>query len=89
MKKSTPASPSPVQPALPASIGNAISGPLSSRFLVIVLAFQRARQLQGGARPRVDPTDHKQTRVALLEVMADTISWTNVVPVAPVVPTAA
>jgi len=83
MKKSSSASLAPVEPALPASIGNAISGPLSSRFLVITLAFQRSRQLQAGARPRVDPTDHKQTRVALLEVMADTVSWTNVVPEVP------
>lgn len=73
----------------PSSIGNATSGPLSSRFLVIVLAFQRSKQLHAGSRPRVDPGDHKQTRVALLEVMADTVSWTNVAPPVPVVPTAA
>lgn len=88
MKNPTPVTAAmPQQP--PASIGNATSGPLSSRFLVIVLAFQRSRQLHGGSRPRVDPGDHKQTRVALLEVMADTVSWTNVAPALEAVPSAA
>jgi DNA-directed RNA polymerase omega subunit len=47
-----------------------------SRFHLVSLAFQRAKQIQAGARPRVDAAGHKPTRVALLEVMADTISWT-------------
>ena len=47
-----------------------------SRFHLVALAFQRAKQLQAGARPRVDAADHKPTRLALLEVTADTISWT-------------
>jgi DNA-directed RNA polymerase omega subunit len=47
-----------------------------SRFHLVSLAFQRAKQIQAGARPRVDAAGHKATRVALLEVMADTISWT-------------
>jgi DNA-directed RNA polymerase omega subunit len=47
-----------------------------SRFHLVALAFQRAKQLQAGARPRVDAAGHKPTRLALLEVMADTISWT-------------
>lgn len=47
-----------------------------SRFHIAALAFQRARQLHNGARPRVeDAAGHKSTRVALLEVMANTISW--------------
>ena len=46
-----------------------------SRFHIAALAFQRARQLQNGARPRVEAAGHKVPRVALLEVMADTISW--------------
>jgi DNA-directed RNA polymerase subunit K/omega len=49
-------------------------GPLTGFHLVSVV-FQRAKQLQNGARPRVDPGDHKPTRVALLEVLADTVSW--------------
>jgi DNA-directed RNA polymerase subunit K/omega len=39
------------------------------------VVFQRAKQLQNGARPRVDAGNHKPTRVALMEVLADTVSW--------------
>jgi DNA-directed RNA polymerase subunit K/omega len=52
-----------------------LDGPLSGFHLVSVV-FQRAKQLQAGARPRVEAGDHKATRVALLEVLADTVSWT-------------
>jgi DNA-directed RNA polymerase subunit K/omega len=41
----------------------------------VTLALQRAKQLQNGARPRVDPGSHKLLRVALLEVTAGMISW--------------
>jgi DNA-directed RNA polymerase subunit K/omega len=40
-----------------------------------VLTSQRARQLQNGARPRVDPDGHKFPWVARHEVMAGMISW--------------
>lgn len=50
--------------------------PLENRFHVIALVFQRARQLQNGARPRVEPAGHKHLRLALLEVLANTLSWT-------------
>jgi hypothetical protein len=43
---------------------------------IAALVFQRARQLKNGARPRVDASGHRPTRVALLEVMAERISWT-------------
>ena len=56
---------------------NATDGPLSGFHLVSVV-FQRAKQLQAGARPRVEAGHHKSTRVALLEVLADTVSWTAV-----------
>jgi DNA-directed RNA polymerase subunit K/omega len=46
-------------------------------FLLVSVVFERAKQLQKGARPRVDAGDHKPTRVALLEVLADTVSWTS------------
>lgn len=52
-------------------------GPLSSRFHIAALAFQRAQQLKLGARPRVDAGGHKVVTVALMEVLADTISWTT------------
>jgi DNA-directed RNA polymerase omega subunit len=46
-------------------------------FLLASVAFQRAKQLQMGARPRVEAAGHKPTRVALLEILADAVSWTT------------
>lgn len=57
-------------------------GPALSRFHVAALVFQRARQLNNGAPPRVDPAGHKPLHLALLEVLANTVSWT-VCPKAP------
>jgi DNA-directed RNA polymerase omega subunit len=48
---------------------------LANKFRLVTLALQRARQLKDGARPRVEPGGHKILRVALLEVMAGTVSW--------------
>ena len=64
---------------VPAAKGEgATSGALPglTRFHITAIATQRARQLQLGARPRiVDAAGHKPTRVALLEVLANTVSW--------------
>ena len=46
-----------------------------NKFRLVTLAFQRCKQLQNGARPRVEPGDHKSQRIAMLEVMAGAISW--------------
>jgi len=46
-----------------------------SRFHLVVLAYQRARQLHSGARPRVEPGEHKVCRVAVMEVLGNTVSW--------------
>lgn len=48
---------------------------LESKFHLVTLTAQRAKQLQNGARPRVDGGDHRHLRVAMLEVMAGLISW--------------
>ena len=48
---------------------------LQNKFSLVVLTSQRARQLQNGARPRVDPDGHKFPWVARREVMAGMISW--------------
>lgn len=56
----------------PLSVGKA--GPLGG-FLLVSVVFERAKQLHKGARPRVEAAGHKPTRVALLEVLADTVSW--------------
>lgn len=43
---------------------------LDSKYRLIIVAAQRSKQLQRGARPRVDldPQKHKPTRIALEEV---------------------
>ena len=43
---------------------------LDSKYRMIIVAAQRSKQLQRGARPRieVDAQQHKHTRVALMEV---------------------
>lgn len=48
---------------------------LLNKFQVVTLTALRARQLQNGARPRVDGGAHKLLQVARLEVMAGMISW--------------
>lgn len=50
---------------------------MGNRFLLSAIAFQRAKQLQGGASARVERGLHKPTYVAVLEVLANRISWTR------------
>jgi DNA-directed RNA polymerase subunit K/omega len=61
--------------SIPASKGNGGALTLGNRFIVSVVAFQRSRQLQGGARPRIEVDGHKHPQLAVLEVLADTVSW--------------
>ena len=44
---------------------------IDSTYRLIILAAQRSKQLQRGARPRIgiDPTKHKLTRIALEEII--------------------
>lgn len=58
-----------------ASAGVGAGDGLLDKFHMAALTFQRARQLQNGARPRVETGGHKALRVALLEVTAGLISW--------------
>jgi DNA-directed RNA polymerase omega subunit len=52
------------------------AGEADNKFRLVVIALQRARQLQGGARPRVENIGrHKFLWVALQEVMAGHVSW--------------
>ena len=48
---------------------------IDSKFRFITVASQRAKQLQNGAKPRVDSRSRKATRVAMQEVLAGAISW--------------
>ncbi len=48
---------------------------VDSKFRFIAVASQRAKQLQIGAKPRVDTRSRKSTRIAMQEVLAGTVSW--------------
>jgi DNA-directed RNA polymerase subunit omega len=48
---------------------------VDSKFRFITVAAQRAKQLQAGAKPRVEAKSRKPTRLAMQEVMAGAISW--------------
>ena len=45
------------------------------KFRFITVAAQRAKQLQDGAKPRVETRSRKPTRIAIEETIAETISW--------------
>ena len=50
---------------------------IDSKYRLIILAAKRSKQLQRGARPRIeiDPTKHKPTRIALEEVIEGTVPF--------------
>jgi DNA-directed RNA polymerase omega subunit len=60
--------------------------PITSRFLYVDVAAQRAKQLRRGARPRLDRhagthTPHKLERIAMEEVRTGLVDYT--LPVTP------
>ena len=65
----------------PARVGAGwAAGEADSKFRLVVLTVQRAKQLRNGARPRVEVGDHKHSRVALIEVAAGLVSWSLMEP---------
>jgi DNA-directed RNA polymerase subunit omega len=50
---------------------------IDSKYRLIILAAKRSKQLQRGARPRIeiDATKHKPTRIALEEVIQGRIRF--------------
>jgi DNA-directed RNA polymerase subunit omega len=48
---------------------------VDSKFRFITVAAQRAKQIQNGAKPRVEARSRKPTRVAMQEVLANAVSW--------------
>jgi len=50
---------------------------IDSKYRLIILAAKRSKQLQRGARPRIDidPTKHKATRIALEEVISGKVKF--------------
>jgi len=55
----------------PDETAESASQEIDSKYRLIILAAKRSKQLQRGARPRIDidPTKHKFTRIALEEVI--------------------
>jgi DNA-directed RNA polymerase subunit K/omega len=50
---------------------------IPSRFLLSSIAFLRSKQISHGATARVERNGHKPTYIAILEVLADRISWSH------------
>lgn len=48
---------------------------VDSKFRFITVSAQRAKQLQNGAKPRVESRSRKATRIAMEEVLAEAVSW--------------
>jgi len=48
---------------------------VDSKFRFITVAAQRAKQIQNGAKPRVESRSRKPTRIAMQEVLSGAISW--------------
>jgi DNA-directed RNA polymerase subunit omega len=51
---------------------------IDSKYRLIILAAKRSKQLQRGARPRIDidPQKHKSTRIALEEILHGKVNFT-------------
>ena len=47
-----------------------LPGTWTSKFRFITVAAQRAKQLQNGAKPRVEARSRKPTRIAMQEMIA-------------------
>ncbi len=50
---------------------------VDSKYRLIIVAAKRSKQLQRGARPRIDidPQKHKSTRIALEEVLQGKVDY--------------
>lgn len=59
-------------------IEESTSPEMDSKYRLIIVAAKRSKQLQRGARPRIeiDPEKHKPTRVALEEVIRGKVNFT-------------
>ena len=51
------------------------TGTIGNKFEFITIAAERCKQLQRGARPRVETYAHKPVTVAMQEVLAGTIPF--------------
>jgi DNA-directed RNA polymerase subunit K/omega len=69
------APPSPAHPLLQDGADTHTQG---NRFLLSAIAFLRSKQLKEGASARIARGVHKPTYIAVLEVLANTVSWSRV-----------
>src|SRR5258708_6895283 len=65
----------------PDETAESASQEIDSKYRLIILAAKRSKQLQRGARPRIDidPTKHKFTRIALEEVIRGKVRFYNTI----------
>jgi len=68
---------SAIQEELNETIGSDQVPEIDSKYRLIILAAKRSKQLQRGARPRIDidSAKHKPTRIALEEVLRGTVQF--------------
>ncbi len=57
-----------------------LSDGMDSRYRFVIVAAKRARQLQSGARPTLEPNARKACRLAQDELMAGNVKWTRPAP---------
>lgn len=48
---------------------------IDSKFRFVLLAAERAEQMLRGARPKLEITDKKATRIAMHEIANDLVEW--------------
>ena len=68
----------PIQTDIENMVPDNGSPEIDSKYRLIILAAKRSKQLQRGARPRIDidAQKHKPTRIALEEVMRGRVNFT-------------
>lgn len=66
------------EPGFGEDIQHTETPPIDSNYRLIIVAAKRSKQLQRGAKPRVelDSTKHKPTRIALEEVQRGKVHFT-------------
>jgi DNA-directed RNA polymerase subunit omega len=54
-----------------------LSEGMDSRYRFVIVAAKRARQLQSGSRPTMEPNTRKACKLAQDELMAGNVKWTS------------
>jgi DNA-directed RNA polymerase omega subunit len=63
---------------MPEDLEDQLPPEIDSKYPLIILGAKRSKQLQRGARPRIDidPGKHKPTRIALEEILHGKVMFT-------------